>query len=168
MDKTIKLRIAKVYIFARLFKIIFLFTGLFIVFSLFLDIEHLFNFLSLNEELTIDAGVFLLTLIFLCLLSLISLVGQSTEYFLLSRGELRHKKGVFSLKLKVQKLEKIESITIKQAIWEKLFNCGSIEMTSALINEKITIPYIQEPESILKIIEQFIKDEGENDIIIHE
>ena len=108
MDKTIKLRIAKVYIFIRLFKIIFLFTGLFIVFSLFLDIEHLFNFLSLNEELTIDAGVFLLILIFLCLLSLVSLLDQNNEYFLLSRGELKHKKGVFSLKLKVQKLEKMD------------------------------------------------------------
>lgn len=164
MNKRIKL--SKKYITLNALGLLFLLLLLFIFLTLFLDIEHLYNFVSTKEELTLDAAVFIGVLIFQGILTLYLILRRMSEYYILDKSEIRHKTGIIASHIKIHKLEKIESIIVEQSIIQKLFNYGRIEMRSPLMEKTVVIENVDNPNSLLQEIEFLLKQEPEEEELI--
>lgn len=152
-----KIRISKNYIRLHIVIQVFIFLMIFGVVTFFLDFEHLYNFLSLKEEITLDTVIFLCLALIQFLFIVQAFIKRSAEYYLLEEGIVKHKTGIFSFKLEIHKVDKVESIIVRQSFFQKLLNYGTIIMSSPLMEQQVLIENVSRPTSILSEIEKTVK-----------
>lgn len=116
---------------------------------------------SNNQAFNIFGLIFFVVLSIIemaCVLQIV--LDWSTEEFEIKEGSIVHRKGIFHLKQKTFTLRNLGSANIYQGLLGKIFNFGTIVITSPILKKDIVLPDIHNPQQILLLLEDNIEQKN--------
>lgn len=114
----------------------------------------------------ISVGYFIaLSLLEMALVLKVAL-GWANNVYEIRDDSIIHRHGVFTLREDAYTLRNLGSATIQQDFWGKLFNYGTIILSSPILKHEFFLTDIHNPKNIAKTFDDNIADiGGKNDII---
>lgn len=116
--------------------------------ALFIELEGIaFNFISLYFILVILIQLINLYLIVTIVLQWIN------EYYILNPKEVIVHSGIFSINETTYEFANLQSMTISQSFFERLFNYGTIKLYNPVLKQEVYLHQIPNPKKYGEIIQ---------------
>jgi uncharacterized membrane protein YdbT with pleckstrin-like domain len=80
------------------------------------------------------------------------------EYYILNPKEVIIKTGVFTSQSVTYEFANLQSMTVNQSVWQKIFNFGTIRLFNPVLKEEIYLSNIPDPVKFGNIIQQHQPD----------
>lgn len=115
---------------------------------------------AIARQLNVQATVPILTLelvgvqILNVVLLVMGVASWLNELYILHPKELVVKRGVLSSQATTYEFANLQSMTIAQTIWGKLFNYGNIRLYNPVLREEVIMSHISSPQQYGAIIQQ--------------
>ncbi len=123
-------------------------------FALRLGISELFKLLAVSIPpalMTIEVILVQITNLYFLLFVILSWIN---EYYILNPKEVIIKTGVFTSQSVTYEFANLQSMTVNQSVWQKIFNYGTIKLFNPVLKEEIYISNIPDPVKYGNIIQQ--------------
>ncbi len=116
------------------------------------------------SQLQLELSVTLLTIEVIALqavnvvLLLAGVMGWLGEYYILNPKELVVRRGILSTQSTTYEFANLQSMSVVQNIWGKLFNYGTIRLYNPVLKEEVFMSYVPSPTKYGSIIQQHNPD----------
>lgn len=153
-----------------LLKLIVLETIAAIIFVIFHPILFSSQFTNIFPYIDLyNTSAFFLAVLVKMAITIYAVLAWLNEYFEITPSLVRHKKGIFFVKVEQLALDDIQSITLQQGLIGKLLNFGTLSLFDWKWRRKEYLYDIHNPTKYLDIIEELLPGiDEEKDIFISE
>lgn len=90
-------------------------------------------------------------------LIIVAFLKWSTDYYILEGRNVVFRKGIWQVKEQVFSIENVETASVQQSFWGRVFNFGSLDVYNPVLKSDLHLYGIPSPSKYLEIIQQIGK-----------
>ena len=102
--------------------------------------------------------LYISSVIFFLIYTIIAILQWRNHHYVIQRNGITHRTGLFSYQEQNYSCSNIESISLNQGVWGKLFNFGTIELYDPALERHFFLHYVSQPQHNLELLKRmFLK-----------
>ena len=87
------------------------------------------------------------------------------DYYIIRSGAILHRQGIFYLMEETYSLKNIETFTVEQNFFQKLFRYGNIKFYSPVLKKEYHLQNVSHPIELKEFIQGLVIKEGADEAI---
>ncbi len=111
----------------------------------------------------LEVGLFAILSIFEFILILTIMLVWMSDYYVIQSGTILHRQGVFKLLEETYSLKNIETFTVQQNFFQKIFRYGSIKFFSPVLKTEYNLHNVSQPVELKEYIQGLVIKEPDQE-----